>query len=168
MIGTAALVIPATEVKVEAQTETAPLPSCSKAGTYTVDVDGAPDKGACRGFIDQAEPVSFDIPPGKLFDALKTYLEQSGARGMVPLDIMVAQICASEGGKCSTGPIPTAGVTGTLPPREALDRLLAGTGVAYVQDQTGTFRFPSLKDVPASGGRCLWEKQPANACPATS
>lgn len=167
-LATVALLIPAATVSGEAQTEPAPLPSCPSAGTYTATVDGAPDKGACRAFVDQMEPASYAIPPGKLFDALKAYLEQSGARGWVPFDIMVAKICDSDGRNCRTGAIETAGVSGTLPPRDALERLLSGTGVAFVQDQTGTFRFPPSKDAPVPGARCLWEKQPANACPAAS
>jgi hypothetical protein len=115
--------------------------------------------------------VSFDIPPGKLFDALKAYLEQSGARGLVPLDIMVAQICTGDSAtpagpprNCVRGAIQTAGVSGTLPPREALERLLSGTGVIYVQDQTGTFRFPQMKGTSVPGGRCMWNKSPRSIC----
>lgn len=161
LLGLAALIHPASPASLRAQTELAPTP-CPKAGTYTADVDGAPAKGACREFVDQMQPASYNIPPGKLFDALKAYLEQSGARGWVPLDIMLADICSGQ--SCTKGPIPTAGVSGNLPPREALERLLAGTGVTYVQDQTGTFRFPSQKDAAVPGGRCVWQKSPS-ACP---
>jgi hypothetical protein len=128
-----------------------------------MEVDGAPDKGTCRGFVDQAAPVSFSIPPGKLFDALKAYLEQSGARGLVPLDIMMAQICTGPS-KCTRGAIPTAGVSGTMPPLLALEQLLAGTGVTYLQDQAGTFHFPPSKATTAPGGRCNWDKSPWKGC----
>lgn len=156
------LTVPVSSVPVQAQAEPAALAPCPKSGTYTVDVDGAPDKGACRQFIDQSQPASFSIPPGKLFDALKAYAEQSGARGMVPLDIMLANLCT--GSKCVRGPIPTAGVTGSMPPREALEKLLAGTGVTFVQDQSGTLHFPPVKDTAAPGGRCLWKPSPYKGC----
>jgi hypothetical protein len=162
LLGLAALILPAAPVRVQAPASPA---ACPSAGTYTVDVDGAPDKGACRGSIDQAEPVPFNIPPGKLFDALKSFLEQSGARGLVPLDLMAARICSGGDSGCTTGAIPTAGVSGTLPPREALERLLNGTGVTYMQDQAGTFRFPPADKAPGAGGRCLWKKAPACAGP---
>lgn len=162
LLGVAALVYYASPVRAPAQAQPAPLAPCPKSGTYTADVDGAPGKGACRGVIDQAQPVSYNIPPGKLFEALKAYLEQSGARGMVPLDIMIANLCT--GSKCVRGPIPTAGVSGTLPPREALEKLLAGTGVTFVQDQSGTFHFPPLKDTAAPGGRCEWKHSPWTGC----
>jgi hypothetical protein len=165
LLGLAVVAFAASPVRVQAPDGPAQLPACAKAGTYTVDVDGAPDKGVCRGFIEQAEPVSFNIPPGKLFDALKTFLEQSGSRGMVPLDLMAPRLCTGDP-DCKAGPPSTAGVSGTLPPSEALARLLDGTGVSYVQDQTGTFRFPPSKGAPVAGGRCLWAKSPANACPA--
>jgi hypothetical protein len=112
-------------------------------------------------------PVAFNIHPGALFDGLKAFLEQSGARGWVPLDIMVANICESGGRNCRTGAIETAGVTGTMPPREALDRLLSNTGVSFVQDQTGTLRFPASADAPVPGARCIWPKEPPNACPGS-
>lgn len=160
LFGMAALILPASPVRVQAPAQPA---ACPKAGTYTMDVDGAPDKGACRASLDQATPVPFTIPPGKLFDALKAYLEQSGQRGLVPLDIMMAEICTGPS-KCTRGAIPTAGVSGTLPPRAALEQLLAGTGVTFVQDQSGTFRFPSVKDATAPGGRCVAAKSPWKGC----
>lgn len=163
LAGLGALILPASPVQVQAPAEPAKPAACPKSATYTADVDGAPDKGACRAFVDQATPVSFNIPPGKLFDALKLYLEQSGARGLIPLDIMFAQICT--GPNCVRGPIPTAGVSGNLPPREALERLLSGTGVTFLQDQTGTFHFPPLKGAAVPGGRCAWDKSPWKGCP---
>lgn len=162
LLGLAALILPVSPAGVQAQGESAP-PPCPKTGTYTADVDGAPSNGACRQFVDRMQPTNFNIPSGRLFDGLKAYLEQSGARGWVPLDLMMANIC-TDARNCKLGAIPTAGVSGILPPREALERLLAGTGVSYVQDQTGTFRFPSQKDAPVPGGRCFWEKATPKAC----
>jgi secretin/TonB-like protein len=165
LVGLAALILPVSPVRDKAPAEPAQAAACPKSGTYTADVDGAPDKGVCRESIDQATPASFNIPPGKLFDALKAYLEQSDARGLVPLDIMVAKICTS-GSDCVRGPIPTAGVSGNLPPREALEQLLKGTGVTFVQDQSGTFHFPPLKEAAVPGGRCVWDKSPWKGCPS--
>lgn len=162
LIGLASFDVPKDPLRAQSTAEPASMPPCPTAGTYTADVDGAPDKGTCRQFIDQLQPVSFNIPPGDLFDALKAYLEQSGQRGLVPLDIMMANLCI--GSNCVRGPIPTAGVSGTMPPRDALNRLLEGTGVTFMQDQAGTFRFPALKDAPGPGGRCVWKR--AAACPA--
>lgn len=159
----AVLVLAALPADLQAADEQATLLPCPKSGTYTVDVDGAPDKGACRPFIEQSQPALFNIPPGKLFDGLKAYLEQSGARGLVPLDIMMANICTG-GSNCARGAIPTAGAAGTMPPREALEKLLAGTGVTFVQDQSGTFHFPPAKDTVAPGGRCVWDKSPWKGC----
>lgn len=163
LLGVAALVFSASPVRVQAQAEPATTAPCPKTWTYASEIDGAPDKGVCREFVGQARPASFNIPPGKLFDALRAYLEQSGGRGLIPLDIMMANICTGQ--SCTRGAIPTAGVTGTLPPREALEQLLKGTGVTFLQDQTGTHYFPPLEKAPVAGGRCIWDKQPLNACP---
>jgi hypothetical protein len=165
LLGLAALTLPASPVRVQAPPAPAVPAPCPKTWTYASEIDGAGDKGTCRAFVDQATPVPFNIPPGKLFDALKAYLQQSGGRGLLPLDLMVANICAPTGRDCARGPIMTAGVSGTLPPRQALERLLAGTGVTFLQDQAGTYYFPPLDKAPAAGGRCLWEKTPPNACP---
>jgi hypothetical protein len=164
LLGMAALILPAAPVRVQAPAEPAKPPPCPKTWTYAAEVDGAPDKGTCRAYVDQAQPVAFNIPPGKLFDALKAYLEQSGGRGLVPLDLMIANICDGPS-NCAKGAIPTAGVNGNLPPREALEQLLKGTGVTFLQDQTGTHYFPPLEKAPAPGGRCIWDKTPPNACP---
>ena len=169
--GAAALSVPATPVRVQAPPEPAQPAACPATG-YTVTIDGAPDKGDCRAFVDQAQPVQFDIPAGKLSDGLKRFLEQSGARGWVPLGLDVARICPSgaataknRGRDCPMGTLQTGGVSGTMAPREALERLLEGTGTTFVQDQTGTYRFPPLQEGAAAGGRCKWDKAPANGCP---
>ncbi len=164
LLGVAALILPASPVRVQATTQSAPPAPCPKTWTYAAEVDGAPSKGVCREFADQAKPVPFNIPPGKLFDALKAYLEQSGGRGLVPLDLMMANICNGPS-NCARGAIPTAGVSGNLPPRAALEQLLNGTGVTFLQDQTGTHYFPPLDKAPVAGGQCIWDKTPPNACP---
>lgn len=161
--GLALLVLATLPTVLQAADGQAISPPCPDSGTYMADIDGAPYKGACRPSIEQLPPESFNIPPGTLFDGLKAYFEQSGARGLVPLDILMANIC-TRGSNCAKGAIPTDGVTGTMSPREALDKLLAGTGVAYVQDQTGTLHFPPAKDAAAPGGRCLWDKSPWKGC----
>jgi hypothetical protein len=163
----AALIVPASPVHVQAPAEPAKLAACPKSWTYAAEIDGAPDKGICRQFVDQAGPVSFNIPPGKLYDALQSYLEQSDGRGLVPLDLMMANICTTtpKGRDCVKGAILTQGVSGSLRPREALDQLLKDTGVTFLQDQTGTHYFPPLKDAPVAGSRCHWDKVPNNACP---
>jgi hypothetical protein len=164
LAGLAALIIPATPVRVQAAEEQASPMPCPKARTYTLEVDGTPDKRACPVSIDQAAAVPFNIPPGKLFDALKAFLEQSGSRGHIPLDIMMANVCTAGTSKCTRGAIPTAGVTGTMLPREALQRLLEGTPVSYVQDQSGSLHFPAANDVAVAGGRCVWDKSPWKGC----
>jgi hypothetical protein len=170
-IGAAALSVPASPVRVQAPPEPAKPAVCPSTG-YTVTIDGAPDKGACRAFGDQASPLQFDIPAGRLSDGLKAFLEQSGARGWIPLGLDVARICPSaaareknRGRDCPMGSLQTGGVTGMMTPREALERLLAGTGTTFMQDQTGTYRFPPLQEAQAPGGRCKWDKAPSNSCP---
>lgn len=164
LLGFAALILPASPERVDATAEPAQPAPCPKTWTYAAEIDGAASGGVCRESVDQAKPVSFNIPPGKLFDGLKAYLEQSGGRGLVPLDLMMGKICAGQ--SCQRGAIPTAGVSGNLPPREALERLLQGTGVTFLQDQTGTHYFPPLEKAPVAGGRCIWDKHPPNACAA--
>lgn len=172
LVGLAAIVLPATPVRVQAPAEPAKPAACPEWGTYTAEADGAPDKGACRGAIDQAQPVSYNIPPGELFDALKAYLEQSGARGLIPINLMLAEVCTGpsktakeRAANCTFGGIPTTGVSGTMPPREALERLLQGTSFTFMQDQTGTFLFAPSKVATVPGGRCVWKKSPWKGCP---
>lgn len=148
VLGLAAMNLPSGSLR--AQPDPVRPQPCPSAGTYTADVDGAPEKGACRQPLAEAAPAAFDIPPGPLFQALEAFLKQSGSRGWVPLDLMVSGT-------------RTPGVSGTMPPSEAIGRLLAGTNVSYVQDQTGTLRFPVARDTPTAGARCIWNKAP-DAC----
>ena len=64
-----------------------------------------------------ASPLQFDIAPGTLGTALATFEKQSG------IAVTLAQAGIQE--------INTAGVTGVLSSEQALQRLLAGTGLTY-------------------------------------
>jgi hypothetical protein len=62
----------------------------------------------------QAQDRSFNVPAGSLREALDAYVSQSGTQLIYqPQDLGVAQ---------------SKGVSGTMSPRAALDRVLAGSG----------------------------------------
>ncbi|HZF30962.1 MAG TPA: TonB-dependent receptor [Gammaproteobacteria bacterium] len=89
---------------------------------------GAPDASA-------APPaVEFDIPAGPLADSLDQFGEQSGLQVVYDLGVIGEQ--------------RTPAVEGAMPPREALDRFLDGTGLAwsFVNDGTVVLR-PAARDV---------------------
>lgn len=69
------------------------------------------------------EPRPFDLPAGELSVALDAYIRQSGTQ-------LIYQPSDVRGRR-------SARVSGTLPPEEALDRLLAGSGLRVVRDSTG-------------------------------
>lgn len=65
----------------------------------------------------EAGARSFNIPPQPLATAINAFGRQSGLQVTAEADVV--------------GNIQSPGVTGTLPPMEALSRLLAGTGVSW-------------------------------------
>jgi len=76
---------------------------------------------------------AFDIPAQSLADGLTQFGQQSGWQVSVGADLIRG--------------LSTQGVNGTMPPAEALQRLLAGTGFTYVLSN-GTV---TLQKLPASG-----------------
>src|SRR5262245_52809773 len=68
--------------------------------------------------------VDFDIPAGTLADALDRFGEQSGLQVVYDL--------------AAIADLRTTAIEGPMPPREALDRFLAGTGLAWTFVNDGT------------------------------
>ena len=84
-----------------------------------------PQPGAPENNVAQADqPRSFAIPPQPLPSALERFADQAGIS------------FAYRTGDLSS--VASPGVSGTLTPREALARLLAGTGVTFAFTGTNT------------------------------
>jgi uncharacterized protein YdbL (DUF1318 family) len=85
----------------------------------------------------EEKAVSFNIPPSELAHAIKAFQDQSGATFPI---LRGEHIFGRH----------TAGVTGTMPPREALGRLLQGTGLVFTQDERGRYYLakPVSFDIP--------------------
>ena len=82
-----------------------------------------------------AERRSFDLPAGPATLALKLFSEQSGRTLLADGDLIAG--------------VTTVAVKGDFTPREALDRLLAGTGlVAAVDGPTGAFALKRENPAP--------------------
>lgn len=94
-----------------------------------------------------AEPkiVTFNIAPGSLIDALMAFQDQAG----VPPTGVGVEVMGKQ----------TAGVSGNLPPREALERLLSGTGLTFLERDDGGFSIELLSSVRVPGGRCVLDKR---------
>jgi outer membrane receptor for monomeric catechols len=95
--------------------------------------------GGVAGAVD-AGKKKFDVPAGDAFVTLKQFSAQSGGSLLYSAD-------AVEG-------VRTEAVQGEISPRDALDRMLAGTGLEVKQDErSGTLvirrRPPSLAGTPA-------------------
>jgi hypothetical protein len=88
-----------------------------------------------------AEParINFELPPGEAAVTLKIFSRQSGDEIIYLADQVRA--------------LRTKGVAGKLTPREALDRLLEGSGLSAVQDEkTGAFAIrPGVVPVKTAG-----------------
>lgn len=86
-----------------------------------VAVTGLPGLSSAQerpaGEAAQSQPRSFNIPPQPLAGALAAFGQQSGMQ--VSISAGVAQ------------GVQSGGVTGSMTPRQALERLLAGTGITY-------------------------------------
>jgi iron complex outermembrane receptor protein len=80
--------------------------------------------------------VEFDIPAGALADSLDQFGEQSGLQVVYDFGLI--------------GDRGASAVVGTMPPREALDRFLAGSGLAwsFVNDGTVVLRRAAVERAP--------------------
>lgn len=81
---------------------------------------------------------SYDIPPGPLAGALNRFADEAGLA-------LVYRSSLAEG-------LSTAGLSGAFSPREALDRLLAGTGLTYRMTGATTV---TIEKAPTEGERTL-------------
>lgn len=93
----------------------------------------------------QQSGVSFTIPAGSLIDALTAFQDQAG----VPPTGIGPQVMGRQ----------TAGVSGTMAPREALERLLIGTELTFLERDDGGFMIEPLANVRVPGGRCVLDKR---------
>jgi len=106
------------------------------------------------GLAAEPKAVEFDIPAGTLADALDRFGEQSGLQVVYDYD--------------SIGSRRTAALSGTMLPREALDRFLSGSGVAwsFVHDGTVVLRPAPTDATPphhAGGPRASRADDPGNS-----
>lgn len=76
---------------------------------------------ALPAFAQNAAPKNFNVPAGDATAALKTFSQQAGVEVLFPTD-------AAQG-------VRTNAVSGSLTPRAALERMVAGTGFEVVQDE---------------------------------
>lgn len=76
---------------------------------------------ALAAVAQNAAPKNFNVPAGDAAAALKTFSQQAGVEVLFPTD-------AAQG-------VRTNAVSGSLTPRAALERLVAGTGFEVVQDE---------------------------------
>jgi hypothetical protein len=106
-----------------------------------------PESLAAQLRAQQGKVVPFNISPGTLLDALTAFQDQAGTP---PTGVGVAVM-----GK------QTAGVSGELPPREALERLLSGTGLTFLERDDGGFMIEPLANVRVPGGRCVLDRRKA-------
>ncbi len=86
-----------------------------------------------------AEKKSFDIPAGTADKSLKQFISQSGAEVVYPAEIARG--------------VKTPAVKGELPPREALDAMLAKTPLVVTQDEkTGAYTIRRETPAEAKNG----------------
>ena len=105
---------------------------------------------ACAaGLITAAAGEDFNIPAGNLNSALNTYSQQAGVPLIVSADVVRGAT--------------TRGVTGNLPPDQALTRILAGTGFTVYRDPAGALGIARDKRSTndATGGLTLQLAQAA-------
>lgn len=93
--------------------------------------------GCFAGAVFAAEPArQFNLPADEAERALKLFSEQSGTEVLFPTEVVRG--------------VRTKPVTGTLAPREALERLISGTGLVVVQDErTGAFSVRRADAAPS-------------------
>jgi outer membrane receptor protein involved in Fe transport len=78
----------------------------------------------------------FNIPAGEATDSVKQFSRLSGVEVLYPVEVLRG--------------VHTNAVSGSLPAREALQRLLAGTGLVVVEDAPSGAVALRRRDVPAS------------------
>jgi len=76
---------------------------------------------ALAAVAQNAAPKNFNVPAGDAAAALKTFSQQAGVEVLFPTDAALG--------------VRTNAVSGSLTPRAALERLVAGTGFEVVQDE---------------------------------
>ncbi|MGH6784508.1 MAG: STN domain-containing protein [Sphingomicrobium sp.] len=116
-----------------------------------VDAKAPAKQGKATTAAKQAKPVTFDIPAGTVADALEAFKKQSGAQvepfGVDPVVLDMTTVKMVTEGK-------SAGVSGSHSRRAALDQLLKGTGLTFLQDENGTFYIEPFSKVRVPGGKC--------------
>ncbi|MES2693687.1 MAG: STN domain-containing protein [Verrucomicrobiota bacterium] len=86
-----------------------------------------------------AEKMSFDLPADRLEPSMKRFAAQSGSEVLMPGD--------------GLGDVRTKSVRGAMTSRQALDAMLAGTGLSVLQDpKTGAFAVRKESPRPNGNG----------------
>ncbi|MEP9404089.1 TonB-dependent siderophore receptor [Sphingomonas silueang] len=88
---------------------------------------------------DAARPKTFHIPAGRLAQSVLSLSEQAGVQVVFDSD--------------TTGGVQANAVDGALPPAQALDRLLAGTGLRWRWLRTGVVTIEAAATTTADGER---------------
>lgn len=122
------------------------------AGPFAIADAKPPTKQAQpKASAKPAKPVTFNIPAGTVADALAAFKEQSGAEvepfGVDPVVIDMNTVKMVTEGQ-------SAGVSGSLSRRAALEQLLKNTGLTFLQDENGNFYIEPFSKVRVPGGKC--------------
>lgn len=88
----------------------------------------------------------FDIPAGELGPAIRAVVRKAGGSVSIPEQLLLGR--------------RTPGVSGQLRPREALERLLTGTGLTIVYETPRSYAFKFLLD-ETDESRRLGKPRPA-------
>lgn len=122
------------------------------AGSFAVADAKMPTKQAKAATVaKKVKPVPFNIPPGTVADALEAFKKQSGAQvepfGVDPVVLYMETVEMVMKGQ-------SAGVSGSLSRRAALEQLLKNTGLTFLEDENGTFYVEPFGKVRVPGGKC--------------
>ena len=109
------------------------------------------ERDTCHEFVEQDKAISFNVPAGDLAAALGAFKTQSGALAIRVVDAPVL-------GKSSKG------VSGILLPHQALERLLDGTNVTFLEDGYGIYFLHHPANVRMPGGRCNRDDDNRDIC----
>jgi hypothetical protein len=109
------------------------------------------ERDTCHEFVEQGKAISFNVPAGDLAKALGAFKDQSGALAIRVVDAPVL-------GKNSKG------VSGILLPHQALERLLDGTNVTFLEDGYGIYYLQHPANVRVPGGRCKRDDDNRDNC----
>jgi hypothetical protein len=101
--------------------------------------------------VEQGKAISFNVPAGELAKALGAFKDQSGALAIRVVDAPVL-------GKDSKA------VSGLLLPHHALERLLDGTDVTFLEDGYGIYFLHHPANVRVPGGRCKRDDNDRDIC----